>query len=220
MSDVTFKGDLTGYRYVGGVAGNIKNDNIAKFSNLNIDVSLNIIGHNQNKVALGGLAGKVEGVTQIKVEKAIDGKESTFDVVVSTDIYVYGESVVLNVGAILAEDESLVLHEIEHTISNLTGTCKVEDMSQVFDTREDVGVIENTAKEDEEPVYKFVRKADGEILDDAVSGLIFAKRYLTESPDANKTYCSIKLISSSGRTDNSFNLNVNLSGEYYIPNKN
>ncbi|MBP3431547.1 MAG: hypothetical protein J6K39_01655 [Clostridia bacterium] len=73
MSNITVKANLTGFMYVGGVAGQIDiGRNVVSIEKVDVDAGLVVLGTKLSRVGIGGLAGKVGSETAISMTADID----------------------------------------------------------------------------------------------------------------------------------------------------
>ncbi|MGN1201141.1 MAG: hypothetical protein ACI4R8_02625, partial [Candidatus Caccovivens sp.] len=208
FSNIYVKANITGYQYVGGVAGFVDQTNgVVDFTDINVDgCALQILGHKMLDTGIGGLVGATHSV--ISLQTSQDAPNNRFNVVVSATIYVYEAGIKNHIGAVIGQNNSAVAHQI----ANVNSVLKTSSAFAVYDMSiTDSNIEENLSVKETsvQGTYGLVSS-----LQDDETNSPFIKYSVDNTTNSNSTFdCNItfsKPNSSSGGAG--YDLFVNFYG--------
>ncbi len=143
VSNVKVTAGITGFSYSGGIAGAILADGAqVRFENIEYNGTLIVQGHSLEYVGAGGLVGRignvVSGDNSSFILTSSDGKVNRFNVTINSTVYTYGESVSINIGAIVGENLATGGNFVGNTNSKLDANIKAYEMSDILGSKTSV----------------------------------------------------------------------------------
>lgn len=213
LSNVSVNANLTGFSYVGGVAGSVElNNNIAYFENVSVNGNLVVLGHRLTEVGIGGLVGFVKETSILNLSKTEDYDVNKFTISLGGTMYLYGEDLEIFVGGIIGRNESVIEHVISNAEVILTGSVSAFDMSHSYSIETATAKVEG----DETDGYMLALTSFGEGVETYQT--INAQTVAAENV---KYYSNISfstsLINSDGKYSSPISLTLVVCGDLYIP---
>lgn len=202
LNNITVTADLEGFHTVGGIVGKLSSLGDLNFVDINVDGILTISSSRVPEVGIGGIVGEASEKSRIVLNTSAAGKMNEVDVAFNTNLSVYSSSIVVNLGAIVGKNSSIMNHVVADTNITLIGTGYAYDYGFMdVDQMTDIEVYVDETGE--------LIKSDG--VDETVLKL---SKY---DADNSTYYCDIifHMTASGGNK-----LNLSLFGEEMYPEGN
>ncbi len=144
ISDINVEASFTGFSFVGGVIGGIvESKGQINISGVSFNGMLVAQGHSIKYVGIGGLVGKVGDaelndnsafiLSKYYDETAQTYKENSFNTTINSTIYTYGESVSLDIGAVVGQNRANGSSSAADVVSRLVSNIETNEMSEQFE---------------------------------------------------------------------------------------